>query len=108
MAKTQIPPEMDTARRARAVRRLIAGDNQTVMATRLGIGVKRWNNFERNSPLTRDVALILVKVIPGLTTDWLFLGREDGLPLKLQRELAEADKLEAEAGKATTSAGARA
>ena len=32
----------------------------------------------------------LVLAIPGLTTDWLWLSREDGLSVRLQRELTEA------------------
>ena len=34
----------------------------------------------------------LVLAIPGLTTDWLWLSREDGLSVRLQRELTEAKK----------------
>jgi hypothetical protein len=63
----------------------------------MGIEVKRWNNFERGSPLSKEIAFVLVTKIPGLTLDWLWRGVEDGLSVKLQRELTEA-------GKATTSA----
>ena len=80
-----------------ALRHLVAGDNQTKFAAMIGLEVKRWNNFERGKPLSKEVAFILVRKIPGLTTDWLWLGNESGLPLKLQRELEEA-------GKATTAA----
>jgi len=85
------------AERLRLLRRIVSGSNQTAFALQMGIEVKRWNNFERGSPLSKEIAFLLVKKIPGLTTDWLWLGNEGGLPLKLQREIAEA-------GKATTSA----
>lgn len=58
----------------------------------MGFEVKRWNNFERGLPLGKEAAFQLVQKIPGLTLDWLFLGKEDGLPVKLQRELLEAEK----------------
>lgn len=91
----------DIVDRLRALRKAVSGENQTAFAQRMGIEVKRWNNFERGLPLSKEVAFLLVKKVPGLTLDWLWLGIEDGLPLKLQRELAEA-------GKASTSAkGAR-
>ena len=79
-----------------ALRLAVTGDNQTRFAAQFGFEVKRWNNFERGSPLSKEAAIQLVTKIPGLTLDWLFLGKEDGLPVKLQRELVEA------AGKATT------
>jgi hypothetical protein len=102
MATTKRDSEnAEIARRLATLRRVISGDNQTAFARQLGIEVKRWNNFERGLPLSKDVAFLLVKKIPGLTLDWLWLGVESGLPIALQRELAEA-------GKALTSAkGAR-
>ena len=102
MAKSQNPSEnAEVARRLATLRHFVSGENQTAFAHRIGIEVKRWNNFERSHPLSKDVAFLLVRKVPGLTLDWLFLGIEDGLPVKLQRELAEA-------GKATTAKGARA
>ena len=61
-------------------------------ARRVGIEYKRWNNYENGAPFNRDVAIHLVKAVPGLTLDWLFLGREDFLTIKLQRDLEEAGK----------------
>lgn len=83
---------------------MVAGDNQTSFAARIGIEVKRWNNFERGSPLSKEIAILLVQKIPGLTLDWLFLGKEDGLTRTRQLELADAMKAVAGAGKPTTSA----
>lgn len=99
MAKTPAPTEnSEVARRLVNLRLAVAGESQTAFAQHVGIETKRWNNFERGLPLSKDAALILVRKIPGLTLDWLFLGVEAGLTLKLQRELAEA-------GKATTGTG---
>ncbi len=90
--------------RLKALRHMIAGENQTVFASKIGIEVKRWNNFERGSPLSKEIAILLVQKIPGLTLDWLFLAKEDGLTRTRQLELAEALKAVATAGKPTTSA----
>jgi hypothetical protein len=78
------------AARLTTLRQVVAGDNQTAFARQMGIEVKRWNNFERGSPLSKEIAFILVNKIPGLSLDWLYRGVEDGLSVKLQRELADA------------------
>jgi hypothetical protein len=92
------PDELDNtaiARRMRILRYYATGGgqgSQARFAVQLGIEPRRWNNFERGYPLPRDMAVRLVRTIPGLTTDWIWLNREDGLPARLQRELADAGK----------------
>jgi hypothetical protein len=92
------PDELDNfaiARRMRILRYYATGGgqgSQSRFAVQLGIEPRRWNNFERGYPLPRDMAVRLVRTIPGLTTDWIWLAREDGLPARLQRELADAGK----------------
>lgn len=78
--------------RLKLLRKVVSGDNQTAFSARLGIEVKRWNNFERGSPLSKEVAFLIVKKFPNVTLDWLWLGRTDGLPVRFQRELEEAGK----------------
>lgn len=92
------------ADRLRLLRQVVSGESQTAFAARLGIDVKRWNNFERESPLSKEVAFLIVKKFPDVTLDWLFLGNEGGLPVRFQRELAEAGK--ANTGAAGRKAGA--
>ncbi len=104
MATSPKPFEHGLATRLKALRYMIAGDNQTTFAAQMGIEVKRWNNFERGSPLSKEIAFLLVQKIPGLTLDWLFLGREDGLTRTRQLELADALKAVAAPVKSTTSA----
>lgn len=94
----------DLPMRLKALRHMVSGENQTTFAAKIGIEVKRWNNFERGSPLSKEIAILLVQNIPGLTLDWLFLGKEDGLTRTRQAELADALKAIADAGKLTTSA----
>lgn len=84
------------ARRLRVLRTYVSGidhGSRARFASRVGIEYKRWNNFERGYPLPRDAATHLVQRIPGLTLDWIYLNRDDGLPLRLQRELLDAGKL---------------
>jgi hypothetical protein len=76
--------------RLKCLRYAIAGDNQSAFAAQLGIDVKRWNNFERRSPLSKDVALKIVQRWPDLSLDWLFRGIEDHLSVRRQRELVAA------------------
>ena len=104
MATSPKTVEYDPATRLKALRHMIAGENQTTFAAQMGIEVKRWNNFERGSPLSKEIAFLLVQKIPGLTLDWLFLGREDGLTRTRQLELADALKVVAAPVKSTTSA----
>ena len=84
------------ARRLRILRQHIVGTShgsKAIFAAKIGIEYKRWTNFERGSPLPRDMAIQVIRSIPGLTLDWLYLGRADGLPGQLQRELEEAGKI---------------
>jgi hypothetical protein len=46
-----------------------------------------WNNVERGHPLSKEVALLLVNKCPGVTLDWLFLGKVEGLTLQMARAL---------------------
>lgn len=53
----------------------------------LKISEQRWNNVERGLPISKELALTLVRKCPGVTTDWIFNGKLDGLPVHLQRAL---------------------
>jgi hypothetical protein len=86
-------PDLDTARRLKILRNYAqCGDSQTRFAAKYGFSVKQWNNFERGFPLSNPVAFQLVKLFPGLTLDWLHLGKADGLPGTLRAELEAAEK----------------
>jgi hypothetical protein len=83
--------DRDTAQRLKALRVYSGcGDSQTRFAIRYGFTVKQWNNFERGSPLSKEAAIQLVRKFPGLTLDWLHLGKVEGLPGTLRSELEEA------------------
>lgn len=83
-----------TARRMCVVRHMKCGsDNgaKSRFAVWLGIEVKRWNNFEHGWPVPRLVGHRLCQHVPGLTLDWLFLGREETLNQQLLEELRRAE-----------------
>jgi transcriptional regulator with XRE-family HTH domain len=75
------------AQRLRRLRTAVVGDNSSEFARRLGISAKRWSNFENGYPLSREVALKLVQIVPGVTLDWLYLGKIEGLTVDLARRL---------------------
>ena len=86
-----IPGSMSgTSDRLKIVRALLGFGTQQEMADWLGIEFNRWNNMERGSPLSHEVAVMLCQKIPGMTLDWLHFGKADGMPLELARRIGEA------------------
>jgi hypothetical protein len=51
------------------------------------VSTSRLGNVTGGSALSRDLAFKLVKKVPGLTLDWLYFGKPDGLPLGLAKRL---------------------
>jgi hypothetical protein len=99
MAKNISPLDgSQVAQRLRLLRKAVSGDNQTAFAAKIGIEPRRWNNFERGSPLSKEVAILLARKIPGVSLDWLYLGRLETLPFALQGELEAAEKSISSAG----------
>jgi transcriptional regulator with XRE-family HTH domain len=82
-------------KRLKAVR-LASGIERKEFVTRLGIGFADWNNYEDARMLVPPLSAgKLVELVPGLTLDYVYLGRTNGLDADLHRKL-----IEAEAGKA--------
>ena len=65
---------------------------QLAFAEFLGIERGRWNNVECGAPLSKEMALRIVRKFPGVTLDWLFLGRPEGLTVEMARALSEPSK----------------
>jgi hypothetical protein len=61
------------------------------MARRLGVSNQRWSNVTRGLPLGMDLTRRLVTRFPGLTTDWLWFGRTDGMSVEMAEALRLAD-----------------
>jgi hypothetical protein len=57
------------------------------MAERLGITFHRWYNVLRGSPLSSALAQRIVLTVPGVSLDWLYLGRPEGLSCQIAEKL---------------------
>ena len=77
------------AERLQRLRKAMGYESQGAFAALLGLSAPRWNNVEHGLPMSRDIAFRLVQKCPGLTLDWLYFGKPDGLPLELARRLGE-------------------
>jgi|SRR5580765_3364897 len=64
-------------------------DNQTQVATAIGVGYKNWNHTLNTGDLSFNTAKAIVRAIPGMDLDWVTWGVEDGLAMRLQKRLAE-------------------
>lgn len=81
-----IPGQADRLKRLRAA---LGFKTATAFAAFLDIGNQRYNGFENHYPLSREVAFLIVRKVPGLSLDWLYFGRIDGLSVGLARSLGE-------------------
>lgn len=79
------------ARRLRVLRKAEGDTRPVVWARRVKWSISQLSNYESGVPLSKNAAIGLVKVIPGLTIDWLFLGREHGLSVDLLRRIEAAE-----------------
>lgn len=79
------------ARRLRVLRKAEGDPRPIIWARRVGWSISQLSNYESGVPLSKNAAIGLATLIPGLTTDWLFLGREQGLSVDLLRRLESAE-----------------
>lgn len=84
----EIPGQAERLRRLRA-----AYDFKTAasFAAFLDIPVTTYNSFENGAPLSRPAIFKIVQRIPGMTSDWLYFDKPDGLPMDLLRRLGLLD-----------------
>jgi transcriptional regulator with XRE-family HTH domain len=83
-------PDAPHAQRLRTLRKVLEFETAAAFAGRLGISPSRLSNVENGAPLGKDIAFRIVQRVPGMTLDWLWLGRPDGLPLRLAQKLEPA------------------
>lgn len=60
-----------TAVRVRLLRETLGYTTCNAFAAFLGISANRLNNVEVGFPLGKDLAIMMVQRVPGLTLDWL-------------------------------------
>jgi hypothetical protein len=79
--------DIEIAKRLRILREAEGEDSLGLGRAHGAEGASSNSNYENGYPLPRDPAIVLAREIPGLTTDWLFMGREEGLSFGLRRRL---------------------
>lgn len=83
--------EVEYLRRLKLMREIISGENQTDFAARLGVTFKRWANYERGYPVSRQVAWKLWDDF-GVSVEWLWYGAQGNVkPIFLERLKAAED-----------------
>jgi hypothetical protein len=82
--KEELPGQSDRLKRLRIA---YGYATTTAFAHFLQIELTTLSSFENGAPLSRRAAFRIVQKIPGMTLDWLYFGKPDGLPLEVARRL---------------------
>jgi transcriptional regulator with XRE-family HTH domain len=88
-------PGSDESKRARRLREAMGFNGrggQQAFANFLGVERRRWSNVECGAPLSKEMAVRIVRKFPGVTLDWLILGSPEGLTVEMARALSEPSK----------------
>lgn len=67
--------------------------NQVKFAKWVGIPKTTWNNYERGIGKISPANLLKLKRKTGVTSDWIYFGDSDELPLNIARRLLPPDEL---------------
>jgi hypothetical protein len=76
-------------KRLRHMRRALGYRHANMFAAYLGVPPTRWNNLENGFPLSKEISFLLLRKVSGLSLDWLYFGRTDGLSERLGQRLGE-------------------
>ena len=79
--------DREVAARLQRLWRALGYATSAAFAAHLGVSPTRWNNIELSGALSKDMAFRIVQKVPGITTDYLWFGRLDGVPVHRLREL---------------------
>lgn len=75
------------SQRLRWVRLAEGFENSAHFASRVGLGATAYSQYENGVRLSLDAAIKIADRVPGLTTDFLVRGREEGMPAELRRRI---------------------
>jgi plasmid maintenance system antidote protein VapI len=75
------------AQRLELIRQLLEKPTQRAFADFLGISPPRLANIAAGAPIGKDLAFTIVKKVPGITTDWLWFGKTEGLSFQIAQRL---------------------
>ena len=83
------------ALRLQHLERVLDGDDYgatTRFACRIGVQFTTWHNAKNGRGLSQKLLLRLLDRIPGLSADWVLLGRPDGLSHAMFQALGVVDE----------------
>lgn len=102
--KSRGGPDLPVAKRLRQLRTaqgFPGRGGQTAFANHVGLGVKRYSNFENGYPIPRQAMDMILEKVPGVY-EWLKSGNEEHLSgtmlSKLRAAAASVDEADKEAG----------
>ncbi|MDB5397397.1 MAG: hypothetical protein JWM91_4903 [Rhodospirillales bacterium] len=84
------------SQRLRWVRLAEGFENSAEFAGKVGLGATTYSQYENGIRLSLDAAIKIANKIPGLTTDYLVRGREEGMPAELRHRIEAAKQKEEE------------
>jgi hypothetical protein len=79
--------EAPTAVRMRLLQEVLEYPSCAAFAAFLDISTQRLWNYQNGTPIPVQMAMHIVRKVPGLTLDWIYFGKPDGLTLVLARRL---------------------
>jgi hypothetical protein len=86
--------------RLRLLREVVAAGSQQVFADKIGIDMKRWNNYERGYPIPREIAFLLREKLKEPLAEWLWWGLDKHLSPQFRANLKTAEQRAAARAKA--------
>lgn len=86
--------------RLRLLREVVAAGSQQVFADKIGIDMKRWNNYERGYPIPREIAFLLREKLKEPLAEWLWWGLDKHLSPQFRASLKIAEQRAAARAKA--------
>jgi transcriptional regulator with XRE-family HTH domain len=96
MKKLAAAAHLPIPRRLRALRKVEKYETAKEFALRLGVSPNRYGNVEAGSSLAVKLALLICKLCPDVSMDWLYTGNERFLAVEYRRKIVLAlDELEA-------------
>lgn len=78
------------AQRLRKLRALLGYERQEDFAAFLGITHKRYANYENGFPVPQQMAYLMRRKIPGLSTGWIYDGVDGDLSVSMRDRLRDA------------------
>jgi transcriptional regulator with XRE-family HTH domain len=76
--------------------RAMYDETQEAFARRLDIPFKRWNQYERGYPISRETSWLLRQKIANGLAEWIWFGDEDGLSDQFRKRLKAVERAERE------------